>query len=849
MSRALGLAILLVASVIGTCQSEAVSERLELAPAGGRSEPQVATLCEAGEAYLAQHMGEQGRWISSMDTKSCMTDKLDILQYCKKAYPKRDITNIVESTHYVRVTGWCKPGKNKCKLSRWVKPYRCLEGPFQSDALLVPEGCLFDHLHNQTKCWESYRWNSTAADTCRERNMNLRSFAMLLPCGISVFAGVEFVCCPKHLKDNMKLKKHFEMHVAKPIEDDFGDEDEDENINDETEQDEMAVPGAAGSVAGASSAASNNAGSGGMTGAGVAGGSGSSISIVADGDVDDGGGDDDADDDSDSYENIDDVLGDQPDDDDEDDSNEEYFEDYEASTRSSSTTGQAITSTGGAKDGNMDSPANPASSSSSTSAPGSSSTGAAGQATGGSSTTLPPQIAAFVPHGTPDPYLTHFDPRSEHQSYKQAQMRLEEIHKEEVTKVMKDWSDLEERYQDIRARDPVAADAFKRWMTVRFQQTVAALEASGAAEKHHLSSMHQQRVQETVKQRNEEAMSCYTAALNEIPPNEHRIQKCLQKLLRALHKDRHHTIAHYKHLLDSSLEQAQREKPATLEHLADIDRITNQSLQMLERYPELSSKIGKLMDDYVLALRSKDETPGLLLAMTREAEAAILDKFQADVASKQQEKEHQKQLERERKEQRKAERGELRSEQEQHEQLMEKPQQEQPIMAAQQQQQQQQQQHDKQPEQQILSVEKKIDLPPTVTPLKPLKKQLDEEQHEQQPASAAALTALKHSEGLIRASHSMTHDVSHSEPSYSVRREVYHRESRSIYFTLAFAGIALMAATIVGVAVFKRRSARSPHSQGFIEVDQAASPEERHVANMQINGYENPTYKYFEVKE
>lgn len=61
--------------------------------------------------------------------------------------------------------------------------------------------------------------------------------------------------------------------------------------------------------------------------------------------------------------------------------------------------------------------------------------------------------------------------------------------------VMKDWSDLEERYQDIRARDPKAADGFKRWMTTRFQQTVAALEASGAAEKHHLSAMHQQRVQ------------------------------------------------------------------------------------------------------------------------------------------------------------------------------------------------------------------------------------------------------------------------------------------------------------------------------------------------------------------
>lgn len=53
----------------------------------------------------------------------------------------------------------------------------------------------------------------------------------------------------------------------------------------------------------------------------------------------------------------------------------------------------------------------------------------------------------------------------------------------------------------------------------------------------------------------------------------------------------------------------------------------------------------------------------------------------------------------------------------------------------------------------------------------------------------------------------------HFTQGYSVRRELYHKESRSVYFTLAFAGIALMAAAIVAVAVFKRRNARSPHSQ------------------------------------
>lgn len=53
--------------------------------------PKVATLCEPGEVYLAQHMGEQGRWVSSTDKKSCMTDKLEILEYCKKVRKKRSI--------------------------------------------------------------------------------------------------------------------------------------------------------------------------------------------------------------------------------------------------------------------------------------------------------------------------------------------------------------------------------------------------------------------------------------------------------------------------------------------------------------------------------------------------------------------------------------------------------------------------------------------------------------------------------------------------------------------------------------------------------------------------------------
>jgi hypothetical protein len=56
-------------------------------------------------------------------------------------------------------------------------------------------------------------------------------------------------------------------------------------------------------------------------------------------------------------------------------------------------------------------------------------------------------------------------------------------------------------------------------------------------------------------QRKKMSMTCFTNALNQNPPNTHRVQKCLQKLLRSLHKDRHHTIQHFRHLLETNFEQ------------------------------------------------------------------------------------------------------------------------------------------------------------------------------------------------------------------------------------------------------------------------------------------------------
>ena len=109
------------------------------------------------------------------------------------------------------------------------------EGAFQSEALLVPEQCVFDHVHNASRCWSYDEWNATAAAACVNRDLKLRSFAILLPCGVDLFSGVEFVCCPRaaNLDD-------VSQSVAKSVdtEDDDNTDDDDDSDEDSDEDDD-----------------------------------------------------------------------------------------------------------------------------------------------------------------------------------------------------------------------------------------------------------------------------------------------------------------------------------------------------------------------------------------------------------------------------------------------------------------------------------------------------------------------------------------------------------------------------------------------------------------------------------
>ncbi|CAG9583354.1 unnamed protein product [Danaus chrysippus] len=768
------------------------------------AEPQVAVLCEAGATYHPQYMSAAGRWTPDLTTKphNCLKDKMEILDYCKKVYPSHDITNIVEASHYVKVSNWCKLGTNnaaKCKVTRWVKPFRCL-GPFQSDALLVPESCLFDHIHNQSRCWQFSRWNATAGRACAQRGLRLRTFAMLLPCGISLFSGVEFVCCPKHFKENVKM--HKPMDVGVPVspggEEMLAasaamDERDDDLLDDEdtlTDDDD------------------------------------DTLNLSDDDD------DDDADDDMDEDEDADLTRDDDAEDDDYTDGDDSGWPRPDSSAAPSTTTPTTTTTT----------------------------------------TTTPASTA------TSDPYFSHFDPRTEHQSYKDAQQRLEETHREKITKVMRDWSELEDRYQQMMTSDPAAAQSFRQRMTARFQANIQALEEDGVSERRRLAALHQQRVLAHLAQRRRTALSCYTRSLKDAPPNAHRVQKCLQRLVRALAAERSGALAAWRRAAAAGREAAAAERASAADRLQDADRALQRALTSLRRRPHLYASIGTAIEDYVQSMQSKDDMAVSLMSMTPEAEELLLDRIEAEV---QREQAAREQLNAKR-DQRTRQRQDIENERVRTSNGVKES----------------EEADDEASEvsdtEDTTTVSTTQSSPsPSPSPSPPATPTVHDvttrSAFTQETTTTEIMTstmtdvpeidtetsdvvettsrrATSESEGLgLRAAleqaeerappppaHALKHELQHSQPGYTIRGPSPSPGSGALYPALCVGGAALAAAAAVALAVARRRD-RAPSAQGFVQVEQtgavAPTPEERHVANMQINGYENPTYKYFEVKE
>uniref|UniRef100_A0AAQ4NR62 Amyloid-beta A4 protein n=1 Tax=Gasterosteus aculeatus aculeatus TaxID=481459 RepID=A0AAQ4NR62_GASAC len=94
-----------------------------------------------------------------------------------------------------------------------------------------------------------------------------------------------------------------------------------------------------------------------------------------------------------------------------------------------------------------------------------------------------------------------------------------------------------------------------------------------------------------------------------------------------------------------------------------------------------------------------------------------------------------------------------------------------------------------------------------------------------------------------------------TENRQSTEYEVHHQKlvffaedvgsNKGAIIGLMVGGVVIATVIVITLVMLRKKQYTSIH-HGVIEVDAAVTPEERHLSKMQQNGYENPTYKFFE---
>ncbi|XP_026802112.1 amyloid beta (A4) precursor protein b isoform X2 [Pangasianodon hypophthalmus] len=349
-------------------------------------------------------------------------------------------------------------------------------------------------------------------------------------------------------------------------------------------------------------------------------------------------------------------------------------------------------------------------------------------------------------------------------------------------------SQVMREWEDAERQVKSLPRADKKAVIQHFQEKVEALEQEAANERQQLVETHIARVEALLNDRRRMALDSFLTALQADQPRPRQVFGLFKKYVRAEQKDRQHTLKHFEHVRMVDPKKAAQIRPQVLAHLRVIEERLNESVAYLYKVPQVTGEIqGQVA----------------LLMMRVQAEAAQqLSSVQSDMR---------------------------------------------------------------------VSYGNDALMPPDSTPsvdsvaveqdnlgfIHPESfNQANTDNHvepvDARPAPDRGLPTRPVSGLKLDEMPEVRMDT---EERHSTGYEVHHQ--RLVFFAddvssnkgaiigLMVGGV-VIATIIVITLIMLRKKQYSSIRHGVIEVDAAVTPEERHLTKMQQNGYENPTYKFFE---
>nr|XP_046178998.1 amyloid-beta A4 protein-like isoform X4 [Oncorhynchus gorbuscha] len=391
-----------------------------------------------------------------------------------------------------------------------------------------------------------------------------------------------------------------------------------------------------------------------------------------------------------------------------------------------------------------------------------------------------------------DRYLETPGDDNEHAHFAKAKESLEAKHRERMSQVMREWEEAEREAKSLPRAD-------KKAVIQRFQEKVEALEQEAASERQQLVETHMARVEALLNDHRRLALESYLTSLQAEPPRPRHVFSLLKKYVRAEQKDRQHTLKHFEHVRMVDPKKAAQIRPQVLTHLRVIEERMNQSLGLLYKVPGVADDI---QDQVELLQKEQADMAQQLSNLQSDVrvsygnDALVPDSLPDST------------------------RATL----------------------------------DLLPQEEDLDLDMGLDGLGFIHPESFNQVNTD---NQVEPVDARPfpdrgfptrpVSGLKPEE--------IPELRMEAEERHSTGFEVHHQKlvffaedvgsNKGAIIGLMVGGVVIATVIIITLVMLRKKQYTSIH-HGVVEVDAAVTPEERHLSKMQQNGYENPTYKFFE---
>jgi len=199
---------------------------------------------------------------------------------------------------------------------------------------------------------------------------------------------------------------------------------------------------------------------------------------------------------------------------------------------------------------------------------------------------------------------------TEHERFTKEKSEFKRKYTDEFNKIKTRWQTRQNELKTLALEDPSRAQTEYERTEIEFRQDYGFLKQTAVRERARINQLHENNLDSTLDIAKVDTQTKLNAAWKENPLKAENLKQTLYNYLHVLLRDRIHLVNRYSRLQAVEPEQAKLKRRSIHERLRSIANQINQALNKLRQYPTIQSKIqstiNELIDEYAEVNQAAD---------------------------------------------------------------------------------------------------------------------------------------------------------------------------------------------------------------------------------------------------